>query len=112
MVLRAGQLRHRIEIQTNTATADADSGELVPAWSTTDTDADEVWGSVEEVSGSELNRLQQINADTNIKVTIRHRDGLTPAQRLKFGSRIFDILAVLDPNTRAAQNIVLCNESS
>ena len=44
------------------------------------------------------------------RVTIRHRDGVTPKMRLKFGARILNIRAVINPAERNRTLELLCEE--
>ena len=44
------------------------------------------------------------------RVTIRHRDGVTPKMRLKFGTRILNIRAVINAGERNRTLELLCEE--
>ena len=110
--MRAGQLRHRITIQTDGATTQNAYGEVEPVWSDTDT----VWGSVEPLTGTELFRAQQVQPDVTCRVRMRYR-ALSPDQRLTFtdrqdATRTLDIVAALEPKFRGAELEVLCREAA
>ena len=44
------------------------------------------------------------------RVTIRHRDAVTAKMRLKFGTRILNIRAVVNPSERNRTLELLCEE--
>jgi SPP1 family predicted phage head-tail adaptor len=82
-------------------------GGRVRAWTSGDT----VWANVAALSGGEQYRAQQVQADAQVRVTIRYRTGVTAAShRLLYGSRILKILAVLDPEERHERLDLYCAE--
>lgn len=75
----AGDLRHRITIQTATETLDT-ANQPIPGWN----DVDKVWGEYERMSGFETEAAgDQIRSIALGVVTIRKYDGITPKMRLK-----------------------------
>jgi len=104
--MRPGQLRHRISIQTNTPTTN-DFNEEVEGWSTDAT----TWASIEPMSGKELVNAQQVVANITHKIIIRFRSGIAPQQRILFGSRIFNIESVINPEERNRELQLLCTEA-
>jgi len=87
--LRAGALRHRVDIQEQTSTSDGMGGFTV------------AWGSVSGMgsvpaaiwplsSKEQLDAMKLESVITN-KIRIRYRAGITSANRMVFGSRIFQI---------------------
>ncbi len=103
--MRSGRLRHRVTIQSRSATMDAAGGQP-DTW----TDVATVWAGVEPLSGREYLAASANNAEVTHKVTMRHRDGVTAAQRLAFGIRRFDILAVMDRDERGVELTLMCRE--
>ena len=75
--MRAGALRHRLQIQPPTDTRDAFGGNT-RTYTTTDT----VWGSVEPLSGLELTEAQKVNARATVRIRIRAYPGLTLRHRI------------------------------
>lgn len=104
--MQAGRLRHRVEIQTFTETQDT-FGEPDRTWATADT----VWAAIEPLRGQELLSAQEINAETSHRVRLRYHSSVTPTARFKFGTRIFDILSVINWQERGASLEVLCTET-
>ena len=93
--MRAGTLRHKVVIQQNTPTRDSYGAE-VEAW----TDYATVWASIEPARGREFWESQQVNAEVTGKISIRYLAGITPKMRVKHGSRIFEIISVINPEER------------
>ena len=85
--MRIGKLRHRIAIERFTETRDTD-GSVIETWSTYAT----VQSSIEPISGREYFAAQSVQADITRRITIRYLSGVIPKMRVKFGSRIFDIM--------------------
>ena len=90
-----GKLRHRLTIQSETKLAD-DGGGYTLGWA----DVVTVWGAIKPLSGGEQLRAMQLQDKVSHRIRIRHRSGVTPKQRLLFGSRAFQIRAVLNPDER------------
>lgn len=95
--MRTGSLRHRIDIQREKSPATrSESGEEVPVWQTLVTR----YASIEPLSGRELWQARQVRPDVTHKIIMRFF-AMTPKYRLKFGSRIFNVVSVLNPGERA-----------
>lgn len=103
--MQAGKLRHRVDIQKPT-NAQNSLGETVPTF----VDQDRVWAEVMPLSGRELLAARQTTGEVTHQVTIRWRDGLTPTHRIRFGTRIFEILSVINVEERNREMRVLCKE--
>jgi SPP1 family predicted phage head-tail adaptor len=101
--VRIGKLRHRVEIQEFTTVID-DDGYPTENWGTIAT----VWASVEPVSGKEYWAAAAVQAETTVKVTMRYRDGITTAHRLRFGGRVYDIKAVINVEERNRVLELMC----
>lgn len=106
MAMRAGQLRHQIVLQRRTMARTANSAEMAETWTSVGT----VWANVEPLSGSELLRAQQTQAETTHQVTIRHFDELTPRDRVRFGTRLFEILSIVNRDERNEMLTLQCVE--
>jgi SPP1 family predicted phage head-tail adaptor len=98
-------MRHPVTIQEAVESTNG-VGETVETWTT----LDEVWASIEPISGREFQAVQQIAAETTHKVTIRYLAGVTPKHRVLFGSRVFDILAVRNVEEVGRITDLLCRE--
>lgn len=100
-------MRHRIEIQTATKTRAADGG-VVRTWFTVATR----WGSVAPINADETTNAEQIQRTRTHDVRMRYYSGLTAGQRLKVGSRVFNIAQILNPDERNIETQILCKEET
>ncbi len=103
--MRSGQLRHRISLQSKVATRDTYGAETI-TWKTENT----VWGSIEPLNSREFFQAQQMQSDVTHKVKLRYYAGLRPDWRIKFGTRIFDIQSVMNPEERNIEWTLLAKE--
>ena len=85
-MIKAGDYRNRIELQRRTAAA-------LNTWTTVAT----VWAAIEPLSGNQF--YQNLVATTEVtgRVRIRYRTDIKPDYRLKFGTRIFSIVGLVNP---------------
>ena len=94
----ATKLRHRINVQSRTASQDANTGETVFVW------ANLLAGEPAEVvplSGREFIQSGATQAGVDTRMTIRWRSGIEPTMRVVFDGHNYQITAVLpDPTNR------------
>lgn len=100
-----GELNKRVTIQTNTATRGT-TGQAIEAW----TDTATRWAAIEPLTGREYWQAQQVNAEMTVKITIRYYAGLTVKNRVKYGSRYFDILSTQNLNEGNKFMVLMCKE--
>ena len=93
--MKAGTLRHYIEIQARAVTLSA-AGEPTGTWST----SKYAWASITPIRGLEYFSARQEQAAVTHRVRIRYVSGITAEMRVKFGSRYFDIISVLNMGER------------
>lgn len=106
--MQAGKLRHRIEIQKRqTGGVDAFGGRS-EGWSF----VAKAWASIEPQTGRQLEFARQFTATVSHKITMRYVPGLSPAMRVKFGSRIFEINGVIDLEERHREINLFCTENA
>ena len=84
--MRAGLLRERVTIESVTETRDAFGG-VVQSWSTFAT----VWARVVSAKGDEAIRAAAEQAQHAVRFQLRWLDGVTPAMRLAWDGRTYDI---------------------
>lgn len=91
----AGKLNVRFSLETPTRSDDGGGGASL-SW----TEVTKLWGALRPLGRTERSgtggRLSEVSHD----ITIRHRSGVLPSMRFSHGSRIFNILAVLDDENR------------
>lgn len=101
----AGKLRNSITIQKDTPTRDGYGAE-VASWSTHASR----WAWIQPLNGSEKYVSQQIQAITTHQITIRFATGVLPKMRVLFGTRVFDIVQVLDLEEKGTELKLVCKE--
>jgi len=91
--MNAGEYNRRITIQSKTVTYDS-YNEPIETW----TDGPTVWASIATTGGGEFYAAQKLNASVQALFKIRYGTPVTVLDRIKYGSRIFEILSVNDAN--------------
>jgi len=103
--LRIGGLRHRVELQAFTSVSDGMGGQT-NTWTTEDAVRAAIW----PVSAAEQVRAGAQAMTATHRIQIRYYDGLKPSWRVKFGSRYFSIVSIIDKDEKHAQVDLLCRE--
>jgi SPP1 family predicted phage head-tail adaptor len=93
--LGIGALRDRLTLQSATRVPDGGGGATVSWQAVAD-----LWAAVRPISGDERLRHDAVTGRVTHEVWIRHRGDVVPAMRFTAGSRILEIVAVLDPGRR------------
>lgn len=87
--MKSRRLNVQITIQTKSTTYNT-YGEPVDTWADTHT----VWAGFISKGGSEFYGAQKLNASTTAVVSMWYISGITTENRIKYGSRYFEILNV------------------
>ena len=103
--MKVGDLNKRITVQTATRTADGLGG-FTEVWANTF----KAWAAIWPVSAVEQVRNQSISTEISHRIRMRYRSGVTTAQRIKFGSRYFNIAAVINPNEKDEMLDIIAKE--
>ena len=105
--MRAGALRHRIDVLTPTSTI-GDSGEEVVTWST-------LYGGVpacyESVGGNETSWGRQVQSTASAIFGVRYLSEITTECRVRWADRTFEIVRVDDIKGVMRRLIIECMES-
>jgi SPP1 family predicted phage head-tail adaptor len=101
------QLDKRIVIETLTLTAN-DSGGQSEAWTTHTT----VWASLKPKLVKEINFAQRIEPRIDHEIIIRYLSTLTAKMRINFGSRYFEIKAIVNVEENNQWMQILATERS
>ncbi len=105
--MRAGMLNKRITIQQKaTPVVQDEFGEEDPVWETVAT----VWASAEPLRGQEYLEAMRLEADIDIRFRIRYYAGLTPAMRVYYDGRYFNIISVIDVYEHHVEMQLMCKE--
>lgn len=87
--MNIGKLRHRIIIQTQ-RNRPSGYGAVAPEWG----DLHTVWAEVKPISGRELISASQIHAEATAQIWLRYLPNIDHTMRVKFGDRLFEIVAI------------------
>lgn len=105
--MRAGWLRHRIELLVKEPARNS-FGEEVIAWTTAAT----VWGSVEPLRGREYIEAKQGQVEVSHRVVMRWREGVSAEMRLRIHEgRMLEIESVINPLERGERLELMCREA-
>lgn len=88
----ASRLNKRITLQEPDDTADG-AGGVTKGWS----DFASVWAEITPYAGNETLQALQIIGTTTHRITIRYVSGVATSMRIAYGSRIFNIRAIANP---------------
>ncbi len=100
-----GAMRHRLVLEQPTRLGDGGGG-AVESWVATA----EVWAAVTPQAGSEHVAAEAVEGRITHVIDLRYRPGLAPAMRLRFGTRLFEILGVVDIGERRRRLRCHCRE--
>jgi SPP1 family predicted phage head-tail adaptor len=103
--MRAGDLRNRVTIQSKTVVQNS-FGEEDITW----TELATVWAAVEPLRGREFLDGRMVTAEITTRVRIRYRDGISPEMRVVFGSKVYDVIAVVHIEEREREIHLMCQE--
>lgn len=105
--MEAGKLRHRIELQSPQETFN-NHGDPIQTWTTRYCR----WAEVRPATGREIFRAQKVEGQVDTTVTLRGEEltGLKPKWRVKFGSRLFGIEAIINDLERDIMVMLICKE--
>ena len=104
--MKAGKLRHRVTIKQKSVSRDSYGAEDI-TWQVVAT----VWAAVEPLQGREFIDGKQLQAERTTRIRIRYRSGVAPEMRVVFGSHVYDVQSVIEPETRNRELVLMCKEA-
>ena len=108
--IRAGELRHRVAIQTKVVARDGFGGESISRWE----DDFYAWAEINtpKHKGSEYFSQVQTQGARQTSVRIRYQKAVSIEQRVKIikSGRTMSISSVINPNERDRELILICVE--
>ncbi|MEG6510095.1 phage head closure protein [Methyloligella sp. 2.7D] len=104
---RTGALRHRLSLQALSRVSDGGGG-FTESWE----EVTQLWAAIRPVSGDEAPRAGRLEGRLSHVITLRYRDGVSPAMRFAHGLRVFEILSVVDVEERKTWLHCLCEEKA
>jgi len=109
--MEAGQLRHQVTIQQRAAASPqrTPSGAPDEAWTDLFTG---VWAAIEPLRGKEFMESQAVNSAVAVRIRIRYQAGIDATMRVKHGTTIYSIEAVLNIETRDRELHLMCSQGA
>lgn len=106
-MIAAGRLRHRVLIQNPVESQDPRSGASITTW----IDLATVFAEVVPASVREFVAAQAIDSEVTVRITIRHRAGVTDKSRVIHRRQIYNVHGVLaDPVSGLEYMTLPCSE--
>lgn len=103
--MRSGSLRNKIIFQLQTDTQD-DFGQPIQSWN----DILTTWASINPISGKESFLANQKYSTVSHKLKVRYSTLMSVKQRIKYGTRYFNIINILDFEERKKEVLILAEE--
>lgn len=106
--MNPGELRNKIIIKVQPTTQDSYGAKIEDTllWN----DFIKCWAAILPIKGREFFNAQQVNATVTTRIKIRYSSGITPGMRVVFGTKLYDIKAVLDIEERHKEIHLMCEE--
>lgn len=89
----ASRLQHRVTLQQVSQSSDGQGG-FTESWSSVAT----LFAEIKPQKSYERFQAAQMQTPTTHKITIRYRAGITTKHRLIFGTRVFEIKGIINPD--------------
>lgn len=105
--MRAGRLHNTVQLQQRSLSQNA-LGEATETWSLVAS----LRADIRMANGMErfASRGDTEQAVIDYVVRMRYRSGVSPLNRLVYGSKVLDIVAALDPDGRGRDMVLHCRE--
>jgi len=104
--MSSGRRNHRVLLQSRGTTQNS-VGQILPeVWTTTAT----VWASISPLAGREYLNASGERAEVSHRIFIRYGPTVAPKDRVLFGSRVFDIISVINIRERNRELELMCTE--
>jgi SPP1 family predicted phage head-tail adaptor len=102
--VRAGTLRHRVNVEHKAETRDAYGG-VVTGWTTF---AASVPAAILPISGREFFAAEAQQSEVSAKIVMRYLDGLLPSMRITHDGQTYNIRAILPDPLLARHVVCMC----
>jgi len=105
--MQIGKLRHRIDIENQSLSSDGQGGSS-RAWATRAT----VWSSIKPLRSEERFYNEQLKLQTTHEILLRYRDDVVSTDRIKYGSRYFEIVSIKNIDEGGRLLVLLAKETN
>lgn len=103
MPVGSGDLRHRVELQSQQQTQDATTGEITVAWVTYAT----VWAQIVPMSAREFIQSDATQSEVLGRMAIRYRDDVQASHRVLYRSKVYNIFGVMPDAESGKEHLTL-----
>ena len=100
-----GRLNRRVEILQFFKSRDEYGGEI-GEWKV----VAKAWAAIVPISGKEQMFAQQVTAEKVVKITMRYCHWLTVLHRIRYGTKLYEIIGELDDETEHTATIINAKE--
>ena len=69
-----------------------------------------LWANISPVSGTEYFSMQKVDAETVVTITVRYNPKITVMHRIRYQTKVFEIIGVSDADTAHSATILNCKE--
>lgn len=105
--MRAGRLRHLVQLLEPVNPTPTEGGSITPpSWQK----RADVWAAIEPIKGTERLAEGKVLADVTHEIRMRRFAGITPAWRVEFKGRRFELLDVRRPDEREIEVVMMAKE--
>lgn len=106
MRVNIGRMNRRITIQYQAGLDEDEEANTEPRWEEFAT----VWAAISPLRGREYFAAAAVNAETTVRFRIRYRSGVSPAMRVLYNGKKYDIKSVIDVDEGRRQMELMCVE--
>ena len=100
-----GDMRRKLTLERIVRTGDGGGG-ANEAW----VSVAQIWAAIASLRGDEGLREQRVSGRVSHEISMRYRSDVEPEMRFSIDGRVFQILAVIDPDQRRRRLNCLCEE--
>lgn len=105
--MRAGDLRHRVELQRPVFSQDPVTGEMTPSWVV----VAEIYAAIESLSARDFLAAAAAQSKVSARIVIRYRAGVDSTMRIVYRDKTYNIEGVLaDPKSGLDYLTLPCSE--
>ncbi|WP_313135563.1 phage head closure protein [Stutzerimonas nitrititolerans] len=98
--MRAGKLRHRIQLQQQVQVQDSETGAVALAWQDWPAPGRKLWASIEPLSARDFIAAQAAQSEVSARIVLRYRVGVLASMRALYRAKVYAIHGVLpDPDS-------------
>lgn len=103
--MRSGNLRHKIDLLRPVTESDGMGGQI-ETWETYAT----VWAGIWPLKANEQIEAFKTEMKVTHKVLMRYLSGVSGDMKIRFGTREFEIVSIINPDERDISLTLLCEE--